>query len=254
MRRWAIAGATLLAIAAAGTAVWLVMFREASDPVAVGDAVAAYRAAGGAGATAPGPPAGVYVYATAGSESVDALLGASHDYPTTTTVTVRAGGCGLLLRWDALADRSTVWELCPSDGGWLLAGYRETHRFLGQTEVTDYRCATPAPWLPTPATAGLEWTRRCSTDSSTETAEASLAGLEPVEVDGEQVESVHLAATTTLAGRTRGSGSLDVWLRPADGLLLRLVLVNDNRTRTSIGDVHYEERVRLDIQSLRPRT
>ena len=51
------------------------------------------------------PAAGVYIYDTKGSEHVSALGGASHTYPSQTTVTVTKTPCGAELRWDALKER-----------------------------------------------------------------------------------------------------------------------------------------------------
>lgn len=250
MRR-AVVGAAALALAAgAGVAVWALVFRDGSEPVSVQEAVESFRAGEGGGPPVSGPAPGVYVYATRGREEIDVLVGSSHDYPAETTITVAAGGCGILLRWAPLSGRSTTWELCPEGEGWRLAGYRETHTFFGQTERTDYRCAADADWLPA---GGAPPARSCTTGETDETSRVEVLGPgEPMDVGGVEVEVVHVRVALTLSGRTRGTGLLEAWLLQ-NGLPARLVLDNDNRSSSPIGDVRYTEEAELRLGSLEPR-
>jgi hypothetical protein len=55
------------------------------------------------------PEPGVYVYASRGFDSVDALTGARHDYPAQTTVTVTTEGCGVRVRWNTVRERWDEW-------------------------------------------------------------------------------------------------------------------------------------------------
>ena len=247
---------SLAGVGVAFAVAWYLLVRDAAEPVSVDKAVASFRSdeTGQAGETvAAVPEPGVYVYATEGFEKVDAFLGSRHDYPTETTITASPGGCGLVLRWDALEQRSTIWDLCPSPRGWAIREYRELHRFFGNTEHSDYRCEKGSVWWPVPGEPGAAWTRRCASKKATEVTKGTLVGLETVRVGGEAVEAVHLSLELTLAGTTRGTGTFDVWLSPESGLPLRVDSTNDNRTRTMIGDVHYEERFSLSLASLEPR-
>jgi hypothetical protein len=245
--------ASLAAVVVAGVLVWLFVFRDSADPVPVGQAVTAFREGEtGSAVDSGGPEPGVYVYSTEGFEEIDALLGARHDYPPETTITVTPGGCGTLLRWDALEGRSTTWELCPAEAGLRLAGYSEEHRFFGQTEHTEYHCEPPAPW-----TGGYDGATRaprtCSTPETQESSSVSVLGRgEPLDVEGETVPTLHVLVDLALAGRTRGTGLLEAWLRD-DGLPARLVLRNDNRSDSAIGDVEYAERATLALTSSEPR-
>ncbi len=45
-------------------------------------------------------------------EEVDALVGSRHAYPSESTITVRPGGCGVLMRWDVLEERSLAALAC----------------------------------------------------------------------------------------------------------------------------------------------
>jgi hypothetical protein len=125
-RLWLVAtGVGLAGVAVAGFLAWRA-YRDTSTEVAVDAVVDEFRAAttDGPATTAPAttapatsapvetthpaapsrrlPSPGVYVYATTGSESVDALAGTDHDYPAETTITVLRAGCGVVLRWVAL--------------------------------------------------------------------------------------------------------------------------------------------------------
>ena len=84
---------------------------------------------------------GVYLYATKGGESVDALGGAHHRYPATTTITAMGAPCGVKLRWDALQGRSTTWTLCSTKAGVELGTEEVVHTFFGQADDTTYACA-----------------------------------------------------------------------------------------------------------------
>lgn len=250
-------GVLLGGVALAAAASWYAFIRDTAAPVSVSEAVVSFRTQTAGAETAAGvvdqPAPGVYVYETKGFERVDAFLGSRHDYPPETTMTVSRGDCGLVLRWDALAARSTVWYLCPAADRWLLRESDEVHRFFGRTEHTDYRCEPGAVWWPVGAAPGASWTRRCTSDQSTKVSAGTIVGRETVRVAGEEVDAVHLHLDVTLRGNTRGTGTFDVWLAAATGLVLRLESTDDDHSQTVIGDVHYEERVTLSLTSLEPR-
>ena len=214
----------------AALAVWLVLLRDAGEPVAIEDIVA----------EAGGSP--VVVYETTGFEETDALFGERHEYPERTTISVTSTGPCTLLRWDALRERSTTWEICRSGNGWRLAGYVEVHRFLGRTERTHYECEQGSGWVPAAPEPGASLERRCS---STDTTERSRSGR----VTGVSEEAVDIELELELNGRTRGNGRFAASLRRADGVPLRLALVNDNRSSSPIGDVGYREEARLELTS-----
>jgi hypothetical protein len=139
------------------------------------------------------------------------------------------------------------------DDGWRLSGYVEAHRFMGQTERTRYRCEPDALWWPVAATAGADWTRACSTEETTDTTRGQIMGSEWLDVGATSVEATHVRFWVTLKGRTRGTGTIDAWLALGTALPLRLVMVNENRTGSTIGDVRYSERADLRLLSLEPR-
>jgi hypothetical protein len=249
-RRLLLAAAVIATAGAAVAAVWAFVLRGDDDPVPVTEAVARFRASGkGSAEVEGGPEPGVYVYRTSGFEEIDALVGSRHDYPAVTTITATAGGCGIELTWNALGGRSTTWEICRSDGGWRLAGYRETHRFFGQTERTEYRCDAGSAWLPAGDSVAA---RRCTTGETDESSQVRAGAVEQVDAGGDEVSAAPVHVDLELSGRTEGDGAIDAWLLE-NGLPVRLVLVNDNRTGSAIGDVRYTERAELELESLEPR-
>jgi hypothetical protein len=247
-------------LAALGAAVvvvaggWQLFLHDTAKPATVDEAVQRFRR--DAMKAVETPPAGlvpgVYVYETTGSEEIDALGGATHEYPSRTTITVTRGGCGWRLRWVALQSRSTTWERCHTAKGEVLRSAFETHRFYGNTEHTDYRCATtlerPAGDVP-----GKTWPFRCTTAGTTQQGTGRVVGRGVLAVGGARVPVVHVRWETTLAGKTTGTSEQDEWLDRATGLPVRLVMTSRTTTGSLIGDVHYQEHVDLRLRSLSPR-
>jgi len=246
--------AALSACALGALGVWWFALRDAPAPVSVTEAVAGFRASTGEGGAAAGfPEPGVYVYAATGSESVDALIGSTHEYPAEMTVTVLHEGCGLVLSWSFLQGRSTTREYCPSAAGLELRRQTEIHTFFSNEETTDYRCDRGSLARPAGDRAGATFGWRCSTGTKTEVAEGDVVGVEMLTVAGAKVETVHLRAETLLEGATRGTGGVELWLERSTGLLVRQLTWNDNVTDAAIGEVRYQERYELQLSSLEPR-
>ncbi len=244
------------ALAAATVAVlagWQLYLHDTAEPASIGEAIQRFQQQPTQATPTPsGATPGVYVYATEGFEEIDALGGARHDYPATSTITIKAGGCGTLQRWDVLKGRSTIWELCPGKRGDLLRGSYETHRFFGNTEHTDYRCtatlARPAGDKP-----GTTWPIRCRAGDKVETGRGMVVGRETIVVGGTRVPTVHLRQPLTLTGGSPGTSTEDRWVARADGLPVRIVAESETTTGSLIGDVHYQEHVELRLTSLKPR-
>ena len=113
------------------------LLHDTARPASIRAAVQNFRAGGAGG----GKLDGVYLYATKGGESIDALGGAHHRYPATTSITAVGAPCGLKLRWDALQGRSTTWTLCTTRAGVELGTEEVVHTFFGEP---DRRSSLPA--------------------------------------------------------------------------------------------------------------
>jgi len=245
----------LLLTVAAGIAVvstalvaWQLAFRDTATPASIDDALARYRAQA-ADADTPIPP-GVYVYATAGSEFVSALGGLRHRYPARSTITVTAGGCGMKLRWDVLEHRSNVYEIC--NDGRRLGAWTETHRFVGQDDVTPWRCESTA-WLPEPSDRRSPTGHLCRAGASLQRGTVTVVDDESALVGAATVDVVRLRADARETGEARGPLVEERWLEPETGLPVRIVYRASTLNPSPIGDVRFEERYTLDLVSLEPR-
>ena len=107
-------------------------FADTAKPASIEDAVQRFQAGGARTAKLDG----VYLYATTGGESIDALGDVHHRYPATTSITARGAQCGVRLRWDALQGRSATWTLCSTRAGVDLGTEEVVHTFFGQGDDT----------------------------------------------------------------------------------------------------------------------
>jgi hypothetical protein len=203
---------------------------------------------GGAVGVRPSP--GVYVYATSGSERVDALGGAQHTYPDRTTITYALTDCGVSARWDALEERWDEQHSCVTlDGEWLQT-QAQHHEFSGRPDQRDYTC--DGLLRPVETDVGAMWSAECSDADSHIAITSQLVGVETVTVDSTDVESLHLHADGTVTGSVRGTSSYDVWVDRSSGLLLRRVVTIDTDADSPSGTTHYHEDYRIDLSSLTP--
>ncbi len=242
---WAAGAAIVLA---AATGAWVLAARESATPASIGDALARYRANAEAADT-PIPP-GVYVYATTGSESISALGGRKHSYPSRSTVTVAGAGCGMTLRWDVLLHRSNTYEIC--DDGSRLSGWSETHRFVGRDDITRWRCDATA-WLPADTDPSSSTAFDCASTDSEQVGTTTVVGEEMLRVGTADVGVVHLRVATREGGGARGPTVEQRWLERETGLPVRVDYRVTTLNPSPIGDVRFDERYTLRLLSLQPR-
>ena len=247
-----IAAGVVGAFAVAIAAVWLFVLRDTAEPVTVDEAVTSFRTDTEPTPGAPSPiPEGVYVYETDGVEKTDALTGVTHRYPKRSTITVRAAECGASLLWRVLKGRTTEWIFCTTAEGWELASQDERHTFFGRTEPTTYRCTRTL--IRPPSGSVTTWDVFCSTGTSDERGTGIVVGAEQLQVGGKSVSAEHVRRTTTFTGEIRGSSRHDIWFDSESGVPARIVMATRTTNNSPIGDVHYQERVELQLTSLVPR-
>jgi hypothetical protein len=199
------------------------------------------------------PSEGVYIYATSGAEQVN-IPGGRHDYPESTTITVRHAGCGVINRWDALVERWDERETCPSAEGEQLRSFTSYHEFFRHGERLTYRCSPTSLARPLTAHAGERWTGACESNDSTATFQGLVIGRERLSVDGIQVQTVRIRVDTSVTGNTTGSNVHEDWFLPETGLLVRETSTTDAEVRGPFGTVRYSEHYELALTSLTPRT
>ncbi len=196
---------------------------------------------------------GLYVYATTGYESTDALAGARHDYPAETYLTIQPGGCGTLVRWQPLEQRYEEWDYC-ADG--RMAGWDSFYEWFQIDNTDQWECPEPVEVQGEP---GASWVVDCSKVASEEAGAAretnsyEVVGYEPLVVDGEEVQTLHVRTAVAGSGATTSSGQVDTWYLVGTPLPVRRVVVHDSTTDSRIGAVQYHEQAEIQLTSLRPR-
>lgn len=210
---------------------------DSTKPVPHGSALSKFRQA----VRYPTGYEGVYSYATTGKESVDALTGATHVYPSKTTITVIRRGCGVQLQWDALDGRSTTWTLCTSHSAVTLRGVRETHTFFKRTDHTNYTCTQSRTHF------------TCTAPKGGESGDVSSLGESAVNVGGILVAALIVRTDATVTGSSHGVETTTWWLAPRTLLPLRIVLASrTSRKEPLVGTVHYREDAKLVLLSRTP--
>jgi hypothetical protein len=223
------------------------LLHDTATPVSIQDVVRRFRE-GGSG---PGGLDGVYLYATRGGESVDALSGAHHRYPAKTSVTVVTVPCGVKLTWEPLEGRSATWTLCATGLGIELHAWAVAHRFFGQSDRTSYACSRTVLVPSGEATDGTS-PFRCRSGRGRETGEVRVLGLQEVSVGGAQLRAVHVQTVATVKGGDHGTERTDWWLDERTGLPLRIALLNRTSRGFFLGNVHYREDADFRLVSTTP--
>ncbi len=236
-----VSGSVLGVVVVAGVAV-LLAFRDTATPVNQEDlSQSVVTVAGGVSGDY-----GVYVYATTGFEETDALVGARHDYPAETYMTVQPGGCGTLVRWQPLEERWSEWEYCD-DG--TRAGSSSFNTFFGTENLVEWECPDRGPIVGEP---GDTWSEFCTSEGREATTAYEVVGYETLSIGGEEVEAVHLRTMEGGTGATVGGGEHHIWLMVDTNLILRRTRDYTSVNDTFVGEVTYHEEYDLVLTSLLP--
>lgn len=253
-RRWFIAAGAAAIVVVLGGLAFRAWLTAAPERVTVGQAVDRYRSTASstqAPASAGVPQAGVYVYATDGRESVDALGGDAHVYPSTTTLTVTVTDCGFRMFWAPVTGRSDTTDVCRTADGIVSNRTVNAHEFFRMSQTETFTCASGSWWLP--PTGTTDWTATCESDGGRTTARIGhVLGTDQVVVDGEALTATHVRFDDTISGTSSGVSTTDLWLDPATGLPLREVSSASTGNDTPIGRVTFTERIDLTLQSRTP--
>jgi hypothetical protein len=199
------------------------------------------------------PTPGSYEYATKGFEKIDALLGARHVYPATTKVRVALRPCGYSERWNASSERWTRFDYCVSaNGSRRLDALADFHEFFGYPEALNYRCSGGAIPPLVAVRKGFRWTNRCAGGSTDLVLRGKVVGHETIEVGSDSVAAVHLRIASRSEGKATGSATNDSWLAESNGLLVRRSVSGKATTRSPVGKVGSQERLKMRLKSLEP--
>jgi len=201
------------------------------------------------------PAPGVYSYATTGGEQIS-LAGARHTYPDVTHAVLRhTGGCGWSIEHHVLEEHVDIRDRCSAaDAVSVVAEGREVE-FFGQRDGLLYRCDPPARTLWDAPSNTVE-TGTCVTEDGASDAHlrGAMVGYETLHVGGAAVETAHVHIEFEMTGDSKGTSTVDIWLHPRSGLIVREERVVDTHARAVWGDVRYQEQATFHLLSLTPQT
>ncbi|HEX9258321.1 MAG TPA: hypothetical protein VF855_02210, partial [Acidimicrobiales bacterium] len=259
MRKVALVGVVVVLLTAAVVGGWWYAHRNSTTPVSPDEAVERYERGRSSSTTSPStspstevqttvlarlPAPGVYVYATSGSDSVDALSGASHRYPATTTITVEPADCGVTQRWLALEERWDQWTSCTDGRGILLRDFTGFHRFFGQATTEKWVCSGEA--RPAAANPGTTWRATCDEQGVTTVWQGTVVGAESLHVGSETVP-VQRVRISLDDGLPADKQNYEAWYLEGTDLLVRQTADIETSNSTSVGTVIYREHYTIDL-------
>jgi hypothetical protein len=200
------------------------------------------------------PEPGVYVYRTSGFDTADALGGAEHAYPSSTTITVRADGCGVTTRWDVAVERWDETTACSTDTGIARRAFVAFHQFFGVDDTDHDRC-TGDP-RPLGVEQGTTWTFQCVQDEDESVTQWSgtVLGADVVTVGETPVPAEHVVLMTSGDPDDPRDNDMriETWYAAGTDLIVREVGSRRTTDPSPIGDVHYEEQYEIGLTALEP--
>jgi hypothetical protein len=196
------------------------------------------------------PAPGVYRYTTIGGDGVDALGGASHTYPATTTITVTSSGDCTTQRWTAAEERWDETTTCTVPGGVTMTSFVQFHRFFGGDDTDTDTCEGGQP-RPVDAPPGATWQVRCTIGEQVDVFTGTVVGTEQATVGGSPVTVEHVVVTVD-DGDTRDSQRTETWYLAGTDLVVRRVSDIQTTEPSVLGDVHYTEHFEISLDSLTP--
>jgi hypothetical protein len=196
---------------------------------------------------------GVYRYTTDGSEQIDVLGGAVHPYPSETTITVSADGCGVLLRWDLLVERREEWRLCAaSDGIVLQTTGAFYHEFFAHGSLEEMRCNQSVLVVPLDGAHRQPVTQRCTLNDREWRPVWEVIGRDTRTVEGQNLQVTHVRMTVQDDDEYWEHVVADYWL-DEHGLPVSMTAVKQSKSSSGlVGDVVYDEHYVVDLASTTP--
>lgn len=184
------------------------------------------------------------------------MAGARHDYPEESFATVRLqSGCRWEIEHRVIEEHTDTETRCAARNRDLWVGATTRVAFFGQTDEAIYVCRVPLVIVDVRDPPGAAHEATCD---ETQGGEARLKsvnlGRARVSIGGVPVNAYRVRVDSTLTGRSRGTGHWDYWLHPATGLWLRQERRIDTQSKSTFGDVHYQEEAAFLLRSLTPST
>ncbi|MCW2925896.1 MAG: hypothetical protein JWM98_3300 [Thermoleophilia bacterium] len=201
------------------------------------------------------PEPGAYRYTGKGRESVDALGGSEHVFPSEFTSIVRLDpkdDC----RWTSnvvyVKQHIEERRFCTKGGKMIDRGFTRKINFFNQLETKEYVCGDDAERLRTTAQEGDVWKWTCKNGLKTSSDYTSTyLGPETLTVGGETVETYHSRVTSKQHGDTNGSDTSEFWLAKT-GLIVKFSANLDVKTKSVLGETRFQEHLSYALTSLVP--
>jgi hypothetical protein len=250
-----IVGAVVLALVIlAGGTILVLRARDSTTDVSLDDAVGSFRESEAvASPESRIPLPGVYVYETVGDERIDALGGATHTYPAETTMSYTLTECGYRVRWDVFEERFDELDLCITEEGETVDTTRQYREFFGIGNDLTYRCDAAAIVRAEPTELDVTRSTPCTAEGTDAEIRVTVVGVEPIDVGGVPIDSVHILLETTLTGNVRGGSRVNYWADPVTGLIFRRETKVTSNADSPLGVTTYEEDYTVQLVSLEPR-
>ena len=258
-RRWLMGIALIIVLLACGGWWWISL-----DPsvVSINDALNDYRARTSTTMASPlGTslsarhaviPEGVYTYITNGREALDGPLTESHIYPAESAITITTSECGFDWRWDVFERRSDTNIWCWINDDLTESQSTTDHIFFKVHDKRTFICEPVAVVLPSP-TSTTSMTSTCTGSDTVNSRTAKLVGKESLLVGKDVVDTVIVTATDIAGKKSSGISTVTLWLRPSDGLIIKMHRVADIKNDSIVGAIHYTEDITLTLASLTPQ-
>jgi hypothetical protein len=254
-RWWVIVPAIVIMLAAAAASFWFVVLRSVGNPVDLRDALRLYRTQvgtqDGAGAGLPQP--GVYQYRTSGGEQLN-VAGIHRAFPSLTNMIVTDGPCATV-QWQALQQHVEQMVECPQpDGSLSLSSATTTEQIATNSTTTVIDCPKDTFIIPAQPHVGQRWSSSCHQDHSVVAVKGRVIGATTMTVGTRSVTAIHTRFTMYFSGSERGVCPTDVWIDPADGLILRQrETASITQASGPLGSIRYSETMNVALRSLVPR-
>ena len=197
-------------------------------------------------------PEGVYTYITNGREALDGPLTESHIYPAESAITITESECGFDWQWDVFERRSDTNKWCWINDDLTEAQSTTDHIFFKVHDKRTFICEPVAVVLPSP-TSTTSMTSTCTGSDTVNSRTAKLVGKESLLVGKDVVDTVIVTATDIAGKKSSGVSTVTLWLRPSDGLIIKMHRVADIKNDSIIGAIHYTEDITLTLASLTPQ-
>ncbi|MGN6473316.1 MAG: hypothetical protein ACTHK4_06670 [Mycobacteriales bacterium] len=199
--------------------------------------------------SAPPGVLGTFSYATQGYEQTN-IPNTKRAYPSTTKITNKLHGCGVLSTWKPVSEHVQKQLVCPSGNDLKIASYQTSISFFGVTSSENFKCSGASYIYRPKVAAGTVWKYRCKSADATASQTARVIGYQTIDVGGNSVRTLHVHVDTKLTGNSSGTSSQDYWIATSKPVLVKEAGI----VKATQQSVHYYETYSLALKSLSPKT